>query len=228
MANPETSPAITLNDERDRTIQVLIGHFAEDRLTMEELERRLDAAHRAIQKVELDALTADLPALSPPIVQETTAPAPAPRPALQRAEAVRDREVVGAIMGGVERKGDWMPARNTYVFAIMGGVDLDFREAILPPGVSDVHIFTIWGGVEILVRPGTRVESSGIAIMAGFEHVPGPPVHDPDAPIIRVTGFALWAGVEVNVRYPNESARDASHRLRDERRRLRQDRKRLK
>jgi hypothetical protein len=230
MAGQEPGRALTLNEQRDRTIQTLIDHFAEDRLTMEELERRLDVAHRALKTAELDALTSDLPALTAP-APPAPAPAPATPPAPRRqtipAGEETQNQVLVAVMGGVTKKGRWTPARRTFVIAFMGGAELDFRDAILPAGVTEVQIFTIWGGVEIIVPPGTRVDSSGVAIMGGFEHVPGPPVDDPDAPVIRVTGLALMAGVEVHVRLPGESARDAQERRRAERRRLREERKRL-
>ena len=51
-----------------------------------------------------------------------------------------------AALGGVERKGRWIPARQNYAVAVMGGVVLDFREALLPPGVTEVWIFTAMGG----------------------------------------------------------------------------------
>ncbi len=45
---------------------------------------------------------------------------------------------------------------------------------------------------------------------------------DPEAPVIRVTGVAIMGGVEVRVRYPGETARDARLRLKAERKALRQ------
>jgi hypothetical protein len=74
-----------------------------------------------------------------------------------------------------------------------------------------------------------RVDSSGIAIMGGFELAPGSDPHPPpDAPVIRVGGFALMGGVEISVRHAGESARDAKRRLSAERKRLRDERKRLR
>jgi hypothetical protein len=40
---------------------------------------------------------------------------------------------------------------------------------------------------------------------------------------VRVTGLALMGGVDVMVRYPGESARDAKRRNREERKRLQQE-----
>ena len=102
----------------------------------------------------------------------------------------------------------------------MGGASLDFREALLPPGETEVTLIAIMGGAEILVPPGLRVDCQGVAIMGGFDHLDysGPP--DPNAPILKITGFAMMGGVEIAVRRPGETAKDARHRAREERRRL--------
>ena len=54
--------------------------------------------------------------------------------------------------------------------------------------------------------------------MGGFDHKPTViSTADPEAPVIRVTGVACMGGVEVTVRHPAETARDARLRLRAER-----------
>src|ERR671933_2768705 len=51
----------TLATQRERAIELLSIHFAHDRLTMDELDRRLERAYAATSVAELEALTADLP-----------------------------------------------------------------------------------------------------------------------------------------------------------------------
>ena len=51
---------------------------------------------------------------------------------------------------------------------------------------------------------------------------PIPMTYDADAPRLRINGFVLMGGVEVYVRLPGETARDARHRQRDEERRRHQ------
>ena len=121
-------------------------------------------------------------------------------------------------MGGASRRGAWTPARHNFGLAIMGGTELDFREAILGPGVTEVRVLAVWGGVEIIVPPGMNVETHGIGIMGGFDHFTERATTDPDAPTLRITGFACMGGVEVTQRYPGESSREARRRRRDERR----------
>ncbi len=126
-------------------------------------------------------------------------------------------------MGGGSRAGAWVPARHNWAVGVLGGCELDFREAQLGPGVTEVHGFAIMGGVQVLVPLDVRVECSGIGIMGGFDHKGTvTSTTDPEAPVIRVTGVAIMGGVEVRVRYPGETARDARLRLKAERKALRQ------
>jgi hypothetical protein len=56
-------PAIRASDaDRDQTLAVLRRHFADGRLTLPELEERVDSACAATTLEHLAALTADLPA----------------------------------------------------------------------------------------------------------------------------------------------------------------------
>ena len=122
-------------------------------------------------------------------------------------------------MGGGVRKGSWRPARTNYAIGVMGGFELDFRDAVLPPGVTEVRVFAFWGGGDIIVPPDVTVEVSAVGIMGGFEERHDAPSNpSPDAPVIRVTGLAIMGGAEVCVRYPGETKGDARRRRREERR----------
>ncbi len=217
-------PAVpaTLEPARQRTIDQLCEHFAAENLSDEALDERLMLAYQATTADQLQGLLADLPALRPAGVP---APAQAPSTQVGRADYAPERQVVVAIMGGAERKGVWTPPSNLHVFALMGGAELDFREARFGPGVTEVTIFAMMGGVEIVVPPGVHVDMNGMAVMGGFSQSGrGAPAEDPNAPVLRVGGFALMGGVEVDVRLPGERAGEARRREKLERQEL----KRLK
>ena len=127
------------------------------------------------------------------------------------------------IMGGGGRAGAWIPARKNWVVGVMGGATLDFREAHFGPGVTEVNVLAIMGGVEILAPPDVRVECSGIGIMGGFDVKQSvTSTTDPDAPVIRVNGLAIMGGASVAVRHLGETARDARLRLKARRKALKQ------
>jgi hypothetical protein len=227
MSSKPPVPGPTLAEKREKTVQLLIDSFAADRLSVEEFESRLDRAHRAPDAGTLEGLVSDLPVAAPASPVGSTAPITVARPVQLRPQDVQERKILVAIMGGFERKGTWTPARKIVALALMGGGSLDFREALMPAGIIEVEIFAMMGGVEIIVPPGVAVDCSGFALMGGFEETtmvsanPGP-----DAPTIRIRGLAIMGGVEVQVRLPGESARDANSRMRQERRQLRRERRR--
>jgi hypothetical protein len=58
-----------------------------------------------------------------------------------------------------------------------------------------------------------------MALLGGFEHQTDTPLRsNPDVPTLRVRGLALLGGVEVQVRLPGETIRQAKRRRRLERR----------
>jgi hypothetical protein len=140
---------------------------------------------------------------------------------LAPAAMVPNRGVVIAFMGGAERKGGWLVPRELKVWAILGGVTIDLRDAKFAPGVTEIDVTALMGGVEITVPRGVRVEAIGAGVMGGFAANAGDTMAlDPSQPVLRVTGLAIMGGVEVKVREPNkrtlkrfEAAMDAVRRL---------------
>jgi hypothetical protein len=188
--SPAQSPTPLLDLTRMHVRDVLSRCFAADQLTMDELDYRLDLAQHATSVVELQSLIADLRMedAGPP-VSEVDVP---------------ERDFIFAIMSGAKRRGSWLVPRQFKIIACMGGVDLDLTEAELAPGVSEIEAYAFMGGVQIRVPPWIRVDVHGSAFMGGFEERlaqkgQGPA---PDAPVLRVRGFALMGGVDVRVREP--------------------------
>jgi len=208
---------------RDRAIAALSDAFAHDVLDVEEFERRVTVAHTSEASAEILALIADLPASTDAIARVPVALAPAEPTTIGEAATT---QTVYAIMGGVDRRGAWTVPRRWRVIAMMGGAQLDLREARFPAGVIDLEVKAFCGGVQIIVPPGLAVEVHGTAIMGGFQNVNRAPAHpDPDAPLLRIHGLALMGGVDITMRLPGESERQAHRRRkvesRQERRALR-------
>lgn len=209
----ETRLALARAQEtREKVIGALQEHFAHDALDVDEFERRVTLAHVSESQEAILALLDDLPALA-------EAPGRAPKAALVPAEEVRPSQTLRAIMSSTERRGPWVVPRKVRVRATMSSTVLDFREARLPAGPVEVDLRAVMSSAEIIVPPGLAVETEGMAIMGTFEHVDRAPAHpDPEAPLLRVRGFAFMGSVEIKMRLPGETERDAHRRLKQERR----------
>ena len=189
-------PYSDVTREREQVVEALCVHFAQDDIGMESLEQRLSMAYASQTTDELRDALAGLPSLDKAVRELGRAPVPV------STASVPERGAALAIMGGVVRKGSWYVPRHLRVLAIMGGAEIDLREAKFGPGVTEIEVHAYMGGVEITVPPGVRVESLGAAFMGGFETSAGDVsmTDDPMAPVLRISGLAIMGGVEVRVR----------------------------
>lgn len=202
-------------DDREFVAQVLALHFAADHLGMDQLEERLSLVYGAPTMAQLHGLVADLPDLDRNKLDSGNTSLLAP------SALVPNRGVVIAFMGGADRKGSWLVPRELKVWAMWGGAHIDLRDAKFAPGVTEIDVTVLMGGVEIIVPRGVRVETIGAAVMGGFESSAGDATAlDPSQPVLRVTGLAIMGGVDVKVLKPGkrtlrkfEAAMDATRRL---------------
>ena len=63
------------------------------------------------------------------------------------------------------------------------------------------------GGAEIIVPPGVRVETDGVAIMGGFEATAGDAdALGSDVPTVRISGLCIMGGVEARAHRSTKKA----------------------
>ena len=188
------------DSDRERAADVLREAAGQGRITMDELDERLALAYAAKTYADLAAVTRDLPgpAQAPSAVQPAMA---------GRIGGTPRSKFSVAIMSGARRMGRWVVPRSYVSVAVMGGVELDLREAQFAEPEVTIHAYTLMGGIDITVPEDIDVDVSGIAFMGGFDHnASGPGV--PGAPRVRVIGFALMGGVDVK-RKPPKPIKDA-------------------
>ena len=101
-----------------------------------------------------------------------------------------------AFMSGVTRKITATEFRGGELSAVMGGVELDLRNARLgPTGVAMVEVFVWWGGIDIQVPEGWTVANEGLAIMGAVEDSTKVPGDGKQVLVIR--GLVVMGGVEI-------------------------------
>lgn len=97
----------------------------------------------------------------------------------------------------------WEIGEQHTAFAVLGGVDLDLREAVFTGNEAVISAYTVMGGIDVIVNAWTHVFIEGIGILGDFSQSRDrvPAEIGPDSPIVRIKGFALMGGVNV-VRKP--------------------------
>jgi predicted membrane protein len=100
-----------------------------------------------------------------------------------------------AILGGVSRGNNSRSFRGADLLAIMGGLQIDLRQAAIH-GEAVMDVFVMWGGVEIRVPEDWTVSSRIVPLMAGVEDKTRPPQGASTHRLV-LRGFALMGGVEI-------------------------------
>jgi DUF1707 SHOCT-like domain/Cell wall-active antibiotics response LiaF, C-terminal len=190
--------------DRERVANVLREAAGDGRLTMDELDERLDAVYAAKTYAELEPITHDLPGTGTSYVPATTSAAAAD-PARFGGEPSSGGAF--AILGGFTRKGDWVVPKNFNAFMFMGGGEIDLREARFAEREVTINIVAIMGGCEITVPEDATVRVTGVGIMGAFDHA-NPGAGTPDGPVITVSGLAFMGGVDVKRKPLKKPKRD--------------------
>jgi hypothetical protein len=180
---------------RERTIELLSAHFANDQLTIDELDLRLERAYAATSIAQLEALTADLSD------EQSVAVRPRIAPSSVAVDRPPESGRIVAILSETQRSGLWAVPPQLDVRATMSTLTLDLRSALISPGVTDLHLRAVMASVQILLPPGVRVVESVRAFMASVTDDSYSVVTaDPAVPVIRLTGHAVMAEVKVRTR----------------------------
>lgn len=129
--------------DRDRTVDVLRVAAGDGRLTLEELDERLEAALSARTLGELAVLTSDLPET----VGDTGF------------EEVMRIEQVGSSTG---RADAWVVPRRLEIRSAWGEVTLDFTDAVITHDSLHIDLDLRAGALKLVTRPGIVVDTAGL------------------------------------------------------------------
>jgi hypothetical protein len=192
--------------DRERVADQLREAAGHGRLTMDELEERLEQTYAAKTYAELTPLTRDLPAAGTSV----PLPAPAAGSGLARVGGTpTGRRWSIAIMSGSTRRGRWVVPRGYNAFAFWGGVVIDLRDATFAERETVIRAHAVMGGVDIIAPEDVDVHVEGFGLMGGYDDATSsqldPP--PPGAPVVRVTGIAFWGGVTVRRKPPKGSSK---------------------
>jgi predicted membrane protein len=102
---------------------------------------------------------------------------------------------VSTMLGGVNRKVVSNRFVSGTISAVLGGVNLDFREVAMKEDEAHLDVFAVMGGVTLMVPPDWIVESRLTPLLGGYDDKTHPPKESTKRLIIR--GTVAMGGVEV-------------------------------
>ncbi len=99
----------------------------------------------------------------------------------------QERQLAGPLeihsgMGRLRLAGRWQLARETHISADLGSISLDLTQAEFDDHVIDLHVYTGWGSITIIVPQGVDIQV--IRHRGGVDSRLEPPV--PGLPLVRL------------------------------------------
>lgn len=171
---PDAAPGQRASDaDRDRVAEILRVAAGDGRLTLDELDERLEVALSARTRGELAALTADLHAVA------------------GRIES-KDLVRITKSRGDIRRKGRWTVPQRMEIRITAGDVTLDFTEAEITHDSLHIDVqLDMRGALILVIKPGIVVDADDVAVSWGdikVRDVTGP--HVPAILNVKVVGRA--------------------------------------
>ena len=116
-------------------------------------------------------------------------------PERKRSKSGTDNQSAFAFCSGVSRSiGNKDFKRGDYT-AVMGGCEIDLREAAIN-GEASIDVFAFWGGVDIKVPKSFTVEPKVTCILGGLSDKTDASQSDPNQ-ILVVNGMVMMGGVDI-------------------------------
>ncbi|MBX5445240.1 DUF1707 domain-containing protein [Sphaerobacter sp.] len=165
--------------ERERALILLRQATVDGRLTTEELLERTEAALTAQTRGELAAVTRDLGRSALPATR---------LPATRRIQAV---------LGETKQAGHWRAEGQVDVLAVMADCKVDLLDAEIVGSELVLQVNAIMADVKIYVPEDVPVVLEAATVLSSVKEDRANVDPAPDAPTIRITGFALMSSLQV-------------------------------
>jgi hypothetical protein len=154
-------------DARQRATEFVKELYAAGAIDAGRLDTSVGEVLAARSEIELATVIRSLPA---PVTLTS-----------QERQLARPLEIHSGI-GRLRLAGKWQLARQTHISADLGSISLDLTQAEFDDHVIDLHVYTGWGSITIIVPQGVDVQL--IRHRGGASSRLDPPV--PGLPLVRL------------------------------------------
>lgn len=96
-------------------------------------------------------------------------------------------------------RGPWRPARKLRSVAIFGSTEVDFRQAQLPEGVTEVALYSLFGANDLIVKSDTPVTVTGLSLLSSrtMRRSMARQMPPPTAKSLKVSGMSIVGRLSV-------------------------------
>ena len=102
-----------------------------------------------------------------------------------------------AIMSGSHRRGRFRAVGSINAISIMGGDEIDLREAEIEGGELTINLFAFMGGATIYIPNSVELEVGGFSLMGGNTEIGAERPARPGAPVIQLRAWNLMGGATI-------------------------------
>lgn len=117
---------------------------------------------------------------------------------MQTTGAVTDSGTIDvSILGGRKFTGRWRPPKTMTMVGVLGGREIDLREAEIPADGITINVIGLIGGTHVIVPDGINVEVSGFSGLGGRRVDSHAEPGAPGERVVRLNVFGALGGLKV-------------------------------
>lgn len=96
-------------------------------------------------------------------------------------------------------RGPWRASRKVRSVAVLGSTEVDFRQAQLPEGVTEVVLYSVFGSNHVIVSPDMPVTVTGLSLVGSrtVRRSLARQMPPPTAKSLRVSGMSIFGSLSV-------------------------------
>jgi len=187
---------------REEVVDQLTMNYGHGKLSLEAFERRLDQAMECNDNLSLLALTADLElTVDEDFINKKNQELGEDNKHDSTIEMndSRDVEYIVNIFSGNDRNGEWVVAKETRIFSLFGGSDIDLSEANFIHKTSRIRIFSVFSGIDIYTPEEINIVSKAFCIFGGIDNK-APSTPNKNVPTLMIEGLVLFSGIDIKIK----------------------------
>ena len=100
-------------------------------------------------------------------------------------------------MSGSQRRGRFRAVGSINAIAVMGGDEIDLREAEIEGGELTLNLVAVMGGATLYIPDSVELDVGGFSLMGGNTEIGSERPPRPGAPVIKLRTWNLMGGATI-------------------------------